>query len=113
MGRPVEVSLEAFGKQCLTAVLNPEELKGKTMEDIITMMVHKNWQGEQKNTLAIIDEELKASGGYAPSVGVGGMSSALTFQPVNLGDGVEKYIQDYGMPQDQLRVKVTGSHIVG
>lgn len=113
MGRNVEVSLEAFGNKKLTAVLTPEEVKGKSVDEIIKTLMNRPWEGEDKLTFEALESEIGASNQYFPSIGVGGVLEPVKFQPVRLGEKVEKYVQDIGLPEDQVRIAVTGDHDVG
>jgi hypothetical protein len=113
MGRKVEITLEAFGDKKLTAVLDPQDIKGKNVEEIINHLIQRNWEGEEKQTLAAIQSELRANGGYTPTIGIGGVHEPVKFQPVRLGENIEKYVQDMGLPEDQVRIAVTGDHDVG
>lgn len=113
MGRNVEISLETFGNKRLTAVLTPEEVKGKSVEQLIANVTGRNWTGEDAMTLQAIRTQLEASGKYTATVGVGGVGAPVKFQPVRLGESAESYVQDLGLPEDQLRIAVTGDHTVG
>jgi hypothetical protein len=113
MGRKVEITLEAFGNKKLTAVMDPQDVKGKNVEEIINHLMQRNWEGEEKQTLAAIQSEIGANNGYTPTIGVGGVLEPVKFQPVRLGEKIDKYVQDVGLPEDQVRIAVTGDHNVG
>jgi len=113
MEKNVKVSLEAFGSKRLTVTLKPEEVKGKSVGDIVNTIINKQWQGEDKHALAIINRELSASGGYTPSVEFGGINLPVQTQPVRLGDKIERYIENYGQSEAKATLSVTGDHKVG
>lgn len=113
MGKNVRVSLEAFGSKRLTLTLKPEEIKGKSVGEIVNTIISKQWDGEDKHALAIINRELKASGGYTPSIELGGRDLPVQTQPVRLGDKIERYIEDYGQTEARATLSITGDHKVG
>lgn len=113
MGIDIKVSLEAFGDRRLTVSIPEEKVKGKSFQEIIDYIVNQNWTGEDKQTLAIVNRELGASGGYTPSIQMGGENLPFKAQPVRLGENIERYIEDGGQAERQLTVSVTGVHKVG
>lgn len=113
MGKNIKVSLEAFGNKRLTVTLAPEELRGKNVSEVVNYIMKKEWQGEDKQTLEMINREITASGGYVPSIEVSNGNLPIQAQPVRLGEGIEKYVQDFGLPEEQLTLSVTGDHEVG
>lgn len=113
MGKNIEVTLDAFGDKKLTAVFPAEDLKGKKVQDIVQMMMTRNWQGEDKQALSILSREVNASNGYIPQVNLNAENLPVKYQPISLGDPITKYVQDNGMPEDALRLTVVGDHVVG
>jgi len=113
MTKNIKISLEAFGEKRLTVTLRPEEVRGKSVKEIVNAIVNKSWEGEDKHTLAIIKQQVDASGGYTPSVQVGSPNLPVRSQPVRLGDNIERYVEDYGFPEGRVTLSVTGDHKVG
>ena len=114
MGKNIEVSLEVFGNKRLTKVFNPADLESKSVGDIVSYMVSQKWNGENARTLEIIKDQIGSSGGYTPEVGFGnGKTTPVRFDPVKIGDPIDKYVQPTDFPNDQVRVAVLGDHVVG
>ncbi len=113
MGKNIEVSLEVFGNKRLSSVLKPEEVSGRSVQNLIDYVVNQGWSGEDARNAAIIKREMKSSGGYTPTVGLGGRNTPVRFEPVRLGDPIQKYVQPTDLPNDLVRVSVLGKHIVG
>jgi hypothetical protein len=114
MGRQVEVSLEGFGRKNLSAVLEPQEIKGKSAEEIVQMMVNKEWGPEEQRILEGIKGEMGASGGYSTYVGtLKDIDQPVEYQPVRLEETATRYVYDTGDPQEHLRIRVLGNHEVG
>jgi hypothetical protein len=113
MGKNVEISLEVFGNRKVSSVFGEEELAGKNIGDIVNMMVHKDWSGEDKRTVNTIVKEMNATGGYVPEIGVGGKNLPVRFEPVRLNDDALQYAQQLSKPYEEIRITVLGDHKVG
>ena len=113
MKKNIKVSLEAFGNKRLTVSLRPEEVEGKSVGEIVNAIVNSSWQGEDQHALAIIKQQVNASGGYTPSIEVGGTNLPVRAQPIKLGDKIDRYVEDYGQTERRVTVSVTGEHVVG
>ena len=113
MGKDLKISLEAFGNKRLTVMLRPEEIKGKSVSDVVNQIINKKWEGDDKHTLAMIRKEIDASGGYVPSIEVGDKNLPVRAQPIKLGDRIEKYVTEYNPNEQGVTLAVTGNHIVG
>jgi len=113
MGKNIEVSLEVFGNKRISSVMKPEEVSGRSIQSLIDHVVNQDWSGEDARNVAIIKKEMKSSGGYTPAVGLGGRNTPVRFEPVRLGDPIQKYVQPTDLPNDLVRVAVLGRHTVG
>jgi hypothetical protein len=113
MGRKVDVSLEVFGDQRIVREYDRDDLKGKSVGDIIKEFDNASWIGEERRVAARIRKELNSTGGYSPQVDLGGYGNPTSFEPVRIGDPLEKYIEETPLPKDEVRVTVLGDHTVG
>lgn len=115
MAKRINITLEAFGGRCLTAMYTAEQLNGKKLKDVVEEMISRPWEEpEQRHIRSLICKEMEASRGYVPTVGTGGLKSGepVRFQPVKLGDPISKYTH-VELPDDTLRISVNGDHEVG
>ena len=115
MGNNVKISLEAFGDSNLSATFSAEEIAGKNVNQVVDLLLAKtDLPQKDMETQAIIKEEVNASGGYLPQIGIKPAdNTAMIYQDARLGDNASKYIQNMGNPDDEIRISVTGDHIVG
>lgn len=112
MGKTIEFSIEAFGNKRLTAALNPDDVKGKSFDQIVKNIVYRDWSGEDKRTAEAIKKEISSSGSYTTSLAKGG-SGLVKFQPVRLGEPVTTYVKPETQENEKVRIAVTGDHTVG
>jgi hypothetical protein len=112
MEKKVKVTVEGFGKNSLSTLVTREEVEGRPFEEVINMVLQKPYSGEDAKTLAMIKDQMNASGGYRPVVGIG-TPNKLT--PIRLDEPVSKYIQPPQGISDVsvLRTSVLGIHDLG
>ncbi len=112
MGKPVKVTLEAFGDRSISALLTRDEVENKTFKQVVETMVQKNYSGEDAQALAMIRTQMNASGGFSTQAGMGYPNR---FEPVRLDENVAKYIQKTSGigQQETLRTTVLADHKVG
>ena len=58
MGKNIEVSLEVFGNKRISIVLKPEEISGKSIQNLIDGVINQRWDGEDARNAAIIKKEI-------------------------------------------------------
>ena len=115
MGNNVKIILEAFGDSNLSARFSAEEIAGKNVGQLVDLLLAKtDLSQKDMQTQAIIRQEVNASGGYFPQIGIKPAdNTAMVYQDARLGDNASRYIQNIGSPDDEIRISVTGDHIVG
>lgn len=112
MGRQVKVTLEGFGNRSLTALLERQDVEGKSFGEVVQSMAEKPYSGEDAKTAVMLKRQMEADSGYTPMIGMG---TPNRFEPVRLDEPVERYIQKSpGLAQqDMLRTSVLGVHKLG
>jgi hypothetical protein len=105
----VEVVIEAFGNTSLKKKFTVNEIKEKSIEQIIFAMVNQPWQGEDSVTLQMINKQLTASNGYTSKVYNSEIQQPIKFVPVGRDSPALPYVQN----ENQLRISVIGQHKVG
>lgn len=105
----VEVVIEAFGNKGLKKTFSPEELRGKSIEQILLAVVNQPWQGTDNMTLHMIKDQIAASGGYTARVCKREVNQPIKFVPIGRDSPALPYIQT----DNQLRIDIIGDHVVG
>lgn len=113
--KPVQVSIEVFGKKKLVAEIDPDRLQGQSLGQVIDYMVKsRQYEGQDARTLATIQREMGASGGYTSFVGTrSGDNLPVRFEPTRLDAPAREYIQQSPAAGTELRITVQGKHVVG
>lgn len=115
MPKQVEVIVEGFGNKRLSKVLSVDEVRGKSIDDQVRMILGGEWQGENRVSQVAIQRKLETTGGqYLPSVARGGveLGRPVEFLPVQPYTKTDEYIQPTRNPTDQLRIAIVPAHKV-
>jgi len=114
--KQIEVVVEGFGSQSLRQTFDPQDVKGRSVEEVVKLMLNQNWQGQDVATKTSIMRKLDSSGGtYVPEIARGGMmlGDRVSFTPARIGDRVDQYVQPGPNQAEQLRIAITPAHKAG
>ena len=104
----VEIVIEAVGNKSLSNNFTVDEIKGKSVEQILFAVINQPWQGEDNMTLQMIKSQVSASNGYTPKVYREELNQPVKFVPVGRDSPILDYVQG-----TQVMFNVTGDHKVG
>lgn len=109
----IDVTLEAFGNKKITAQILPEDMIGKTVEDLIKGILSQPHTNEERQTQIILQREMSASGGYSAQLGTSGDNLPVRYQPIALNSSVKDYLDRRTSETSPLKITITGNHRVG
>jgi hypothetical protein len=113
MGKPIEVSLEAFGNKRLKANFSREELANMGVAGVVSNIIERRWDGEDERTANILRNQVNASGNYTTSLNYLNGQRQTQSQPIKLGETLAPYIRPETVRPQELRLTLTADHIVG
>jgi len=112
MGRSVRVSLESFGNSRLTAVMDADELRGRSVENVVRDILQRQW-GERETETRTTLERAFNKGNYFASVITGGQNLPARKERVDTTQTLAPYVGDPDLPQPHIRLSITPDQVVG
>jgi len=106
MRENIKISLRTFGNRKLSALLDCDEIKGKSIEEVINHVLDKEWTNENKRNREMIKRDVSACTGYTPSRVITKEDNSEIFYPLKKEEFLENYLQDNELTEEEFTIDI-------
>jgi len=112
--RSVSLQVEGLGNKTLTGLVPRNEVQGKTIDQLVMdFVIKREWSGEDYGTAQGLKRQLEGKKYKLNAVVLDELNRPVDVVAIDPNEPAEKYVKDFGEPEDQLAIRVTGVLIDG